>query len=71
MTHGNSKSIYWTDSDRNGTHGWTVFVQRRRRVPASTGFRAKRRLKFSVAKYGEKKAFELAVAARRRALEGL
>ncbi|MGH8655776.1 MAG: DUF2442 domain-containing protein [Gammaproteobacteria bacterium] len=28
-------------------------------------------MKFSVAKYGEKNAFELAVAARRRALEGL
>lgn len=132
MTYDNS--VYRTDSDRNGTHGWTVFVQRRRRVftkhfadgmhggqkkayraaskhrehllkehsgltraeyasilrrnntsgvpgvckyqsghwvafwPTAPG--KSRRMKFSIAKYGEKKAFELAIAARRRALEG-
>ncbi|MGH8607682.1 MAG: DUF2442 domain-containing protein [Gammaproteobacteria bacterium] len=135
MTYDNSAGIYRTDSDRNGTHGWTVFVQRRRRVftkhfadgmhgGQKKAYRAAskhreylikehleltraeyasilrrnntsgvpgvckyqsghwvafwptvpgkaRRVKFSVAKYGEKKAFELAAAARRRALEQL
>ncbi|MGH8651639.1 MAG: hypothetical protein ACREYE_05415 [Gammaproteobacteria bacterium] len=32
MTHDNSTGIYRTDSDRNGTHGWTVFAQRHRSV---------------------------------------
>lgn len=135
MTYDNSTGIYRTDSDRNGTHGWVVFAQRRRQVftkhfsdgmhggkreayRAARKYRGRlidehigltraeyasilrrnntsgvpgvckygsghwvafwptvpgktRRVKFSVAKYGEKKAFELAVAARRRALEGL
>ncbi|MGH8579129.1 MAG: AP2 domain-containing protein [Gammaproteobacteria bacterium] len=134
-THDNSTGIYRTDSDRNGTHGWIVFAQRRKQIftkhfsdgvhgGKSQGYRAARkyrerlikehvgltraeyasilrrnntsgvpgvckygsghwvafwptlpgktrRVKFSVPKYGEKKAFELAVIARRRALEGL
>ncbi|MGH8655775.1 MAG: hypothetical protein ACREYE_27960 [Gammaproteobacteria bacterium] len=32
MTHDNSTGIYRTDSDRNGTHGWIVFAQRRKQI---------------------------------------
>jgi hypothetical protein len=46
-----------------GSGHWVAFWPT---VPGRT-----QRVKFSVAKYGEKKAFELAVAARRRALERL
>lgn len=135
MTYDNSTGIYRTDSDRNGTHGWIVFAQRRRQVftkhfadgvhggkseayRAASKYRGRlikehvgltraeyasilrrnntsgvpgvckylsghwvsfwptvpgktRRMKFSVTKYVENKAFDLAVAARLRAMEGL
>ncbi|MGH8656763.1 MAG: DUF2442 domain-containing protein [Gammaproteobacteria bacterium] len=135
MTHGNSAGIYRTDNERNGTHGWIVFAQRRKQVftkhfadgvhggkseayRAASTYRGRlikehmgltraeyssilrknntsgvpgvckygsghwvafwptvpgktQRVKFSIAKHGDKKAFDLAVSARWRALEGL